>query len=222
MEILNNTPDFKDIDYKDMIFPLQRHVEGEDVFTEFPVFSQYKVFFAKLDPHLRLENVMRYISFCFDKGSPFVKRYNDVIERRFWAAVVAGFPLIQGNENFYPEVEDMIRGKNKTVNNMIIQYILLMGDEDYTTFVAYNEALKSQLGKMLNLDVDGDTTKDVKTIAANVKELRGQISELRKEMFMGAEDKLLTASLYDFMESKSLGLSPEAYAMKKKISQERT
>lgn len=221
MENLINAPDFKDIDYKDMVFPLHRHVEGEDIMTEFPVFSQYKVFFVKLESRLRFENVMRYISFCFDKGSPFVKRYNDVIERRFWSAVRAGFPFIQGDQTFYPEVEHMIRGKNKDVNNMILQYVLLMGEEDYTTFVAYNEALKSQLSLLLNLEADSEVKRDVKKIAENVKELRSQISELRMEMFMGAEDKLLTASLYDFMESKSLGLSPEAYAMKKKISREK-
>ena len=222
-EYQNNSPDFRELDYAPMFLRLDKHEFGEDITREFPILASYKVFFKKMEPELPRDNVIMYIGFCFDKGSPFIKKYNDIIERRFWAALQAGFQFWgEDSSRFHPLVEDMLRGMNDKVNHMIIQYLLLQGDEDFVTFVAYNEALKSQLTKLINVDADKQTDdKLVKTITENVQTLRGEISKLRMAMFFTNEDRLLNASLYDFMVAKSLGLSPESYAEKKKVSRER-
>ena len=227
-EYLSNSPDFRETDYENMCFPIHRHEQGEDIFKEFPIFAGYRIFFQNLGRALRTENIMQYISYCFDKGSPFVKKYNDIVERRFWSAVQAGFNMIPGENRFDEEVDNMIRGKNVKVNNMIIQYCLLQGDEDFSVFVACNETLRVQLQLLINSDDDlkpepdkatksqyvkvQNTSKDIKVIIENVRVLRAQIAEVRMALFMTNEDRLLNATLYDFMEAKSLGLSPEAYA----------
>ena len=219
-EYLSNAPDFRDSDFSGMFLRMDHHEFGEDIMREFPILAGYKIFYHKLEKELPRENIIQYIGLSFDKGSPFLKKYNDVIERRFWAAIQAGFQL--DNNRFHPLVEDMLRGKNQDVNFMIIQYCLLQGDEDYVTFVAYNEALKSQLTKLINIEADKDASdKSVKDITDNVKKLRGEISELRRAMFFTEEDRLLNGDLYDFMEAKGLGISPEAYAAKKTASKER-
>ena len=220
-EYLSNAPDFRDMDFESMMLRFDKHEFGEDIFHEFPILANYKVFFKKLEKELPIEHVIQYIGFCFDKGSPFLKKYNDVVERRFWAVLQAGFQFWSDSNRFHPIVDDMIRGKNPDINLMIVQYCLLQGDEDYITFVAYNEALKSQLTKLINIEMEKDITDNiVKTITANIKQLRGEISEIRRAMFFTEKDHLLNASLYDFMESKSLGLSPEAYAERMKKSRE--
>ena len=223
---LSNEPDFRLTDYKDMVFPLHQFSKGDEILSSFPIFSMYRVFFAQLPEGLTMEKVLLYISYCFDKGSPFVKKYNDIVERRFWAAVQAGFKLNQRHRSFNQDVENMIRGKVRAVNNMIIQYVLLQGDEDYSIFVAYNEALKQQLTLLLNLDTidiendkGGTSVKDIKTITENVSGLRKEIAEIRMKMFFSVEDKLLNQSLYDFMEAGNLRISPESYAEKKVTSQ---
>lgn len=198
--------DYRDSDFANLFLKVYQVPFETDLFKRFPILNAYSVFKADIG-NLEREKVLRYIIYAFDKNSP-LNTISDILERRVEAALLAGFK--PKKNKFEPEVEAMIKSVNNIINSMIIQYCIMQGEEDYTTLVSFQEALRSQLEILLNPGEDDDVSKIIK----NVKELRTQINELRQNLLINNVDTFLTMSLNDFSEAEKLELSPEYFAEK--------
>ena len=193
-------------DFDDLLVNVYAY-KGSGILAKFPLLSRYKVFKTEIPVELDIDMVLRYIVFCFDKNSPFQSVSNQ-IDRRVKAAMEAGFE--PKGRRFPDEVDKMIRCLIPNINHMIIQYCILQGEDDYTSYVAYQESLRRQLEELTDGGDDANTTK----IIANTKALRAEVNALRTSILGTDTDAFLKRSLFEFTEAEKLELSPEFYAEK--------
>lgn len=193
---------FNVFDFGKLFLPI--HKVESDYKKHFPILNKYEEF--QQDVGVDFDTLIKYIVLAFDINSPIRHAYKDMYEQRVKAAQIAGFKVNKKGK-FETEVEQILLCENSKTNRMIIRYVTMMNSEDYATFVAYSEALRKQQEKILAGDVDQEKTKDM---IANINTLKTSIKEL-KEILLG-ESEDLQRTLYEFVDSTVLGISPEEVA----------
>lgn len=207
---------FKRKDFERLYIPIHKIDKQDDPRRHFPVLQKYNEFKGRFGDHIPPEMIIPYVIFVFDKNSPFVKTYTDIIQRRVYAALYSGYEYISSG-SFGEKVEDFIRGRDAKVNRMIVRYCTLQSDEDWTALVSYQQAFVAETEKLININkrVAGEKKASqtaLKTTIDNVEKLRGHIETLKKKILTTDEDRLLTETLYEFGQANELGITPEHYA----------
>lgn len=114
--------------------------------------------------------------------------------------------LVGGNNKKLEKyAEDMMVGKNETINNMIIRYLTLFNNPDLLMLASYYE-MYIQINKEA---LRGQYSKDT---ISNIEKLNLQIKELTDRIFRGKDETELRAELYKAIEEQSLGIRPEEVA----------
>lgn len=162
--------------------------------------------FANADKEFDFDTLLRYIVLAFDINSPIRYVYKTILEQRVKAALIAGFTINKAGK-FPKYVEEMLLCENPNVNRIIVRYISIINNEDYSTLVVYSEALRKQQEKILAGDINQEKTKDM---IANVNTLKNSIKELKETLLGESHD--LQRTLYHFVSSDNLGISPEEVA----------
>jgi hypothetical protein len=197
-------PEFSDKEFRKLLLNVQAHNKDADIFRLFPILNKYPIFHS--DCKLNINYVIRYIVFAFDRNSP-LNSIDEIAERRIKAASLAGFS-VNDKGQFSPVTANMIKGKNQVVNLMIIQFCIMLGDDEWTALIAFQEAFKNQVEKLMS----GDDTEKTKEVRANVSNLKEDIRTTKEKLLNKNMDSLLEADLYTYTESKKLMISPEEYA----------
>ena len=102
-------------------------------------------------------------------------------------------------------VENMLIGKNRKVNNMIIRYLTLFNDPDLLMLISYYNIYIELNKQSLSGDFDKNTI-------ANIEKVNGSIKELTESVFGGKDETELRQELYHSIEKQSLGIRPEEVA----------
>lgn len=194
---------FSDHDFKKLFVPI--YDIKPDYKKHLPLLSKYDEF-SKTDEKIDFDTLFRYIVLAFDINSPIRYVYKTILEQRVKAALIAGFTVNKSGK-FPKNIEQILLCENACVNRMIVRYITMINNEDYSTLIAYSEALRKQQEKILAGDVDQEKTKDM---IFNINTLKNSIKEL-KEVLLG-ESRDLHRTLYEFVDSSILGISPEEIA----------
>jgi hypothetical protein len=198
--------EYSDKEFSKLYLPVHKNHKDSDIFRLFPVLLQYDSF--KKECGINVNYVVRYVVFGWDRNSP-LNEIEDIVERRMRCVHLAGF-VTNKTGQYAKEVQDMVRGKNQSVNMMIIQYGIMQGNYDYVALTAYEESFKWQSEKLMDKEIkDNEKTKE---LIANTDDLRQKIRNLKELLLNHNGDGLLERDLYVYGESKKLQISPEDYA----------
>lgn len=159
---------------------------------------------------LEANKILRYVILMYDRNSELREEYPNIHQRKAIAAQLAGFSLNK-NRKFPEVIEEMLLGKIKEVNIMIVKYILLYPDPDALALEVYYEMIVRQSTLTMGKIAD---PREYKDILANTENLRKKISELTQSVFGGDELNSIKRELYGMIEEKRTAIRPEDIAEK--------
>jgi hypothetical protein len=160
----------------------------------------------KLDPGVGIDNnlLLIYIILMYDKSSPYRKKYPDILRRKIEVAHDVGFETIEGGE-FDAPIEDFLRGKNRVVNQKIVQYVRHHKNYKY----AYQVSIEASYSNLM-LDIQGGETKSI----SEARKLRDELEENLLELLNQDNNPYLRDEILRYMEDERLALRPEDIAKK--------
>ncbi|MGD0342763.1 MAG: hypothetical protein ABSA76_13755, partial [Bacteroidales bacterium] len=154
--------EFQGMRYNPMAVP-----EGSDVLKFFKDLAKIKEF--RLNPGEGIDHnkLMFYIFCMYDRNSPYRRKFSDVLKRKIEVAHDVEFETVEGGE-FASPVEDFLKGKNRIVNQKIVQYVILQRSYKYS----YQVSIEAAYANLMLEIQSGDT--DTKSIS--------KLAELRDEL----------------------------------------
>ncbi|HQW95443.1 MAG TPA: hypothetical protein PLU58_06555 [Saprospiraceae bacterium] len=198
--------------YDDLMFRIDLIPQGEDLLKAFPRLSKYPEFNPEMTD---IDMVIRYIVFCYDKGSPFHK-FDNLGQKKAHAAIEAGFNYT--DEKFEPHIEQMLNGEVLEVNKMIIRYCRMQSSRLYSLIVSGNEAFYDATSKLLDNAPSDDILKDTKTkmeIFDKAKANASSLDQMSRELLSGDNNKNIQKTLYVIVDNEEVDvkLTPEDFAL---------
>jgi hypothetical protein len=195
---------YRESDYRSMLFNVSILQKFDDPLVVWPELNRIDEFRnSETGQYLPKDKVIRYIFLCYDRGSPVVINNKDLIKRKYEAALLSGFELI--DKKFQRQVEDVIKCQDPLVNEMICAFVRLFGDDDF----AYITSLKDALYAILPSVQMGDI-KDID----KVQKLKKEIDTVTDKILVRDNTNSLYLDLYKYIEREKLGLRPEDMALK--------
>jgi hypothetical protein len=193
-------------EFSQMRFDPTKIPEGTDVLKFYKDLGKIKEF--RLSPGEGLDNtkIMQYIMCLYDYHSPYRKKYNDILKRKLEVAHDCEFELREDG-TFESAVEDFLRGKNKVVNQKVIQYVILHRSYKYAYQISVETAFMN-----LMLEIQGGET-DTKSIT-KLGELRDELEANLMELLNQDTNPYLKDEFLRYVEDDRLALRPEDYAKK--------
>lgn len=200
------TGQFHPKEYAQMRFDPTRVPDGADILKFYKDLAKIKEF--RLNPGDGLDNtkIMQYIMCLYDYHSPYRKKYTDILKRKLEVANDCEFK-IQEDGTFESVVEDFLRGKNKVVNQKVIQYVILHRSYKFSYQISVETAFLN-----LMLEIQGGET-DTKSIT-KLGELRDELEANLMELLNQDTNPYLKDEMLRYIEDDRLALRPEDYAKK--------
>jgi hypothetical protein len=199
-------PSFHPKEYSQMRFDPTRVPEGTDILKFYKDLGKIKEF--RLNPGEGLDNnkVMQYIMCLYDYHSPYRKKYTDILKRKIEVVHDCEFKTKEDG-SFESVVEDFLRGKNKVVNQKVIQYVILHRSYKFSYQISVETAFMN-----LMLEIQGGET-DTKSIT-KLGELRDELESNLMELLNQDTNPYLKDEMLRYIEDDRLALRPEDYAKK--------
>jgi hypothetical protein len=187
-----------------MMFNVDKVPEGTSVLTYYKELNKIKEFKASAGEGLDNDKVNLFVLLMYDKGSPYRKKYMDILKRKIEVAHDVGFDVIEGGV-FDSPVEDMLKGRNTIVNKKIVQFVRMHRNYKYS----YQVSVEATYANLM-LDIQSGDTKGIKTLG----ELRNELEENLLEMLNQDNNPYLKDEILRYIEDERLALRPEDYAKK--------
>lgn len=192
-----------------------------DVPHQFPIikhYSDFAIFYYNQKKDFQRESeytglaagqLLYYICFTYDPKSPYVTKYLDINKRK--TVILEQIGMVRKVDGrFNDNVEKVRRCKNELVNMAVLQFLRLLKDADWQSFVSYLE-LKAQVeGNLINAAID---VKDKKASLEMSKSIRLEIASLEKSFLSGDQNPNLVKAFYDSIEDEEIP-TPEYIALK--------
>jgi len=123
---------------------------------------------------------------------------------------------------FTGSYENVITGKNKVVNKMIIAYLKLWNSRIYARLQLQRDSYFNQLRSFIDIEeLESDTPDDIKKISdarsavqKTLDTTEEKLQELELQFLQGDYSDKMLYELYQELELESLGLTPEEIAVK--------
>jgi len=148
-------------------------------------------------------HVIQYIILMYDKNNDEVRaEYPFYPQRKLEVAKAVGLVT---DKKATKKVEDMLVGKNESVNRMIVRYLTLFNDPDLLMLASY-------YSMYLHLNVQSYSPDYDKNTIVNIEKVNKSIKELTESIFGGKDETELRQELYKSIEEQSLGIRPEEIA----------
>lgn len=200
--------DYHKDDFKKLLIPSYSLQKADEVGEKCVLLKKYDIFFFPLLELDRAE-IIKFISFCYDEHSPFVRDYEDPRRRKVEAANFIGFDKDEHGA-FEIKYSGVFLGINENVNKMIIQYCRLQRNTEFSKLVIFEEAYYQELLLLKDSSKD-NKTKDVRT---NINNFAQDIKNAKQALLMGDENQRLMVELLREVEFEQIELSPEEIAGK--------
>lgn len=201
--------EWKATDFTALMFNVYAIPEGKSVLKHFAKLEQINEF--RLPLVLNKDKAIKYIVYLYDKGSP-LNKISNLLQRKMEACKLAGFS-VDDNGGFEKDVEDMIKGTNKSVNKMIVAYLKLHLNFKYTSLKTKEQAHSVLCLNIFNGDADD---KVIKTITL----LENDIQRLTNELLNDDNNIALANELYKTIQDEQIELRPEDIAMRTREGKE--
>lgn len=187
-----------------MLFNVDKIPDGTSVLTFYKELNKIREFKASAGEGLDNDKVNLYVLLMYDKGSPYRKKYMDILKRKIEVAHDLGFEVIEGGM-FTPPVEDFLKGRNRIVNQKIVQFVRMHRNYKYS----YQVSVEASYANLM-LEIQSGDTKSIKTLG----ELRNELEENLTELLNQDNNPFLKDEILRYMEEERLALRPEDIAKK--------
>lgn len=150
---------FNDKDFASLMFPVHKHKEDVNLIGKFPTLASLDSFRKFRHPSLDVNKVIRYIVYCYDRESPILKKFmTDEKKRKQTAALYAKFSH-DDNGLFDSDTDDMMKCRLQEVNLMIIDFVRLYNDPEWSTLMMGYESYYQKLEQLVQANVDSKRDK---------------------------------------------------------------
>jgi hypothetical protein len=195
--------EFTPNDFKRLMFDFYNADMSKPFISQFPELEFYKEFTGNLPPGIERNRIIKWIAYVYDKGSPYRDAYKNIFDRKVVAMIDVGYEANAKGE-FDKDIEDIIQSKNHKVTDMVIAYIKLHCEADYTHLVLM-ETLYFQNARAVLIGND----KKVSELEAAYKSYSDAINKVR----MNDQDRGLAKSLFRNLNKDKILLQPEDIAL---------
>lgn len=177
---------------------------GESVLKFYKDLAKIRAF--KLDPGEGIDNnkLMQYIFCMYDKNSPYRKKYSDALKRKIEIAHDVEFQE-EGGGVFVSPVEDLLKGKNRIVNQKIVEYVRLHRNFKYAFLVSIEASYYTMM-----VEVMGGSVKQV----SDMKGIQLELEDTMLDILNQDNNPYLKEEILRYMEDERLQLRPEDIAKK--------
>lgn len=177
---------------------------GESVLRFYKDLAKIRAF--KLDPGEGIDNnkLMQYIFCMYDKNSPYRKKYSDALKRKIEIAHDVEFQE-EGGGIFVSPVEDLLKGKNRIVNQKIVEYVRLHRNFKYAFLVSIEASYYTMM-----VEVMGGSVKQV----SDMKGIQLELEDTMLDILNQDNNPYLKEEILRYMEDERLQLRPEDIAKK--------
>lgn len=213
---------FSDSEFDALEFNIIPYTTEKDVKKDYPQIYKWEEFKEQI-PFVKRLKVIKYIVACYDKNSPLVKVERNVMKRKSLSAELCDFERNKDRTQYKRAYKEILEGKNRQVNNMIVRFIIHQKDLMYSQYVSmcesYYQLMSLSLDNQMN---EAESTSDIFKILDEKNKINRQMSKLAEEIEamydkVFLEDRSLTMTVYDGIETNldttPIGF-PEIYAKK--------
>ena len=195
---------FNDKEFSQMMYNPLRIPGGESVLKFYKDLAKIRAF--KLDPGEGIDNnkLMQYIFCMYDKNSPYRKKYSDALKRKIEIAHDVEFQE-EGGGVFVSPVEDLLKGKNRIVNQKIVEYVRLHRNFKYAFLVSIEASYYTMM-----VEVMGGSVKQV----SDMKGIQIELEDTMLDILNQDNNPYLKEEILRYMEDERLQLRPEDIAKK--------
>jgi hypothetical protein len=182
-----------------------------NIFNGIPEFLDLKI------PRIDNEILSKWIVFCFDKNSPYVKDYDDF--RRRAVKVMVDLEATNKDNKLKKQYMDVVMGRHKDmyrINLAIIEYLKLQNNHLFTQVAMYQKTISTFYDDLLS----SEEAKDKKDIITSINLMSKTISENMGELVVGSEDKTLYEDIMDEVNNYNLELSVEDLNLKRSLREQ--
>ena len=156
-------------------------------------------------------SLYQYVTLMYDLNSPLWREVPDYYNRKYDAALLAKFPILESGE-FSKRAEGVILGTYEEVNAVIVSYIASFALPEYYQMIAYTALLSQETKNILANDGSNNSIKVI-------EEAGNRLKVLQKKLFHSGdydEYASLRKSLYFRLnhEREQLNLRPEEIVKK--------
>lgn len=195
---------FNEREFSQMMYNPLRIPEGESILKFYKELAKVRAF--KLDPGEGVDNnkLMQYIFCMYDKNSPYRKKYSDALKRKIEIAHDIEFQE-EGGGVFISPVEDLLKGKNRIVNQKIVEYVRLHRNFKYAFLVSIEASYYTMM-----VEVMGGSVKQV----SDMKGIQIELEDTMLDILNQDNNPYLKEEILRYMEDERLQLRPEDIAKK--------
>jgi len=195
---------FHSKEFQNMMFNVDKIPEGTSVLRFYKELGKIREFKTSAGEGLDNNKVNLYVLLMYDKGSPYRKKYTDVLKRKIEVAHDVEFEVVEGGI-FDSVVEDFLKGRNVIVNKKIVQFVRMHRNYKYS----YQVSIEATYANLM-LDIQSGDTKGIKTLG----ELRDELEENLLEILNQDNNPYLKDEILRYIEDERLALRPEDIAKK--------
>jgi hypothetical protein len=192
---------FEKQDFDKLLYRVHEMPDNADPNKYFASLSQYHEFKMKKVPLARFNQIFRWVVYMYDMKSPFRNLILDATKRKIEIAKYVKL-IINPNE-LDPLVRDLLIGKSKEVNRMVVAYCRIQKSSRYSLTVGLENKFYNDLEKTMG----GENTRN--PIAQTQRELEESVLE-----FLNQDNNPFVAeTLFQYIEEERIdNYKPEGIA----------
>lgn len=220
---------FADKDFDNMLYAVHKIPQGESVFPKFRGLDLMPSFVKFHDPDTLIQKneAIKYVVYAYDRHSPiFIKYRIDDVKRKAIAAAYAGWQYDPETGLFEDAVDRVLKGFNRGVNLMVVDYVRQYNDPEYSVMVSGYDSLYQKLNSLATATNRSEIT-DFDDMNEHLKneELKGKLFNQAKLMaeqidmmatkILTDDNKYLKKDLYSIIDplaKNRLNITPEYMA----------
>lgn len=177
--------------------------------------------YYQCDPSVSEDRVLDFIILTYHPESELVRSIHNIIRRKYEAAKIADFPPKQDNK-FKKHYEAIVLGNSTLVNKMIILFLRMINNPDYSLLQVYIKSYYNSLEALESVEHTGtDDAREQKARAEAREKLtkviqttRENIKDCERSLMQGDDTKDVLEALYENIDEEILAITPEHIADK--------
>ena len=163
--------------------------------------SSSDFFKAELPKSVNRKKLLTFVAIMYDPESELRRNISNLPQRKTLAALASGFVLDADNK-FPKEIEDVLVGTNENVARMVSEYCYLSHGLDFVVFSTYTRIFADVIAMSFKQDKAKDSI-------ALISKLKSEIEDVERKIFGGDEVQTMRRALYLSSKQVSLNLQME-------------
>lgn len=182
-----------------------------DLLIEFPELAAYEEF-TQFEPSEQRDKWLRYVMYCFDAGSWFVRTIRSLEDRKEWALKAAEINEEETVRVFDPVLKD---GEKRPLDRMITRFFRIQNNLELEYYLSGQEMLRQAMENIrsgvsgIADDKEVSAQRNKITVFKEMRSVLNDLKELEKTLFKG--DEALKEMILDVVIDSNRGFVEELY-----------